>query len=331
MSSPDKLPVESDLTYSGKIINSQFARDIQLGLSAPDKYIPCVYFYDDLGSQYFDQICRLPEYYPSWAETEILSKYSRQIAELCPAITRLIELGSGSSVKTRSVIDAYVKRNKHFEYIPIDVSKNILAESSEVLNRLYPELKVTPLPLRYEDGLKQLRDINDDPKMIMWLGSSIGNYEKSDAVRFVKKIADAMNERDRLLIGIDLIKQSHILERAYNDAAGVTARFNLNILKRINRELDSNFNTDYFTHEAVYNSAKRRIEMYLKSRREQKIWIKKVNMEVYLNSDEYIHTENSYKYSLDEIDQLAEAAGMIVQKQWFDTNRWFSSNLFSLT
>ncbi|MDW7759382.1 MAG: L-histidine N(alpha)-methyltransferase [Acidobacteriota bacterium] len=307
-----------------------FADDVRKGLTAARKSIPCIYFYDSRGSELFEDITRLPEYYLTRSETEILKNNADDIAGLLPTNTLLIELGSGSSVKTRHLIQALLSQNGELEYIPIDVSSDILEESAEKLDRAFPGLEVNPLAVRYKDGIDLIEHRQHNPKLILWLGSSIGNYGKEEAVRFIRHLCERLPAQDRLLIGIDLLKNRNILEPAYNDSRGITAQFNLNLLHRINRELGGHFQIENFRHRAVFNEDKGCVELFLESRREQNVVISSLDLEIRLTDGERIDTEESHKYSLEEIKILADRTNLRLERQWFDHNRWFSVNLFFL-
>ncbi|MEJ2110611.1 MAG: L-histidine N(alpha)-methyltransferase, partial [Acidobacteriota bacterium] len=230
---------------------ARFANAVESGLNQSPKKLPCVYFYDRTGSRIFEQICQQPEYYCTSAETEILNRYATDIAAACENPARIVELGSGSSVKTRILLDAFTKPNKPISYYPIDVSPEILKESSSFLNRTYPSLNVEPIVASYEIGLDKL-DNSEGRTLLIWLGSSIGNFEPKSAVAFLQRNCCRLKNGDRILVGIDLIKDPDVLQAAYNDSAGVTAAFNLNLLARINRELGGDFQLEQFEHQAVF-------------------------------------------------------------------------------
>jgi L-histidine N-alpha-methyltransferase len=306
-----------------------FARDVRIGLSKSPKSLPCIYFYDSAGSRFFEWICRQPEYYCTRAEAEILQKHAGDIAACFSGPTQIVELGSGSSVKTRTLLEAFINSETPTTYLPIDISPGILTESAAGLRRAYPELNVKPIAARYEDGLSLL-DPTHENILLIWLGSSIGNYERERAKKFIAGLSHQLSSGDRLLLGIDLIKDALILEAAYNDRAGITAAFNLNILKRINRELGGNFRIDQFKHRAVFNTALGRIEMYLISCCDQEVWINEPSLNVSFSKGESIHTENSYKYSTGEIEALGKSAGLRLLHQWLDSGQLFSLNLFEV-
>ena len=305
------------------------AGDVRSGLTSSPKRLPCRYFYDREGSLLFEAICRLPEYYLPQAERESLLTSAAEIVSCCPPGAVLIELGSGSATKTRILIEALLLRQEALRYIPIDISRTTLEESSRDLLRDYPALDVTAIACEYQEGLARLNGDADAPKLILWLGSNIGNLDRAEAAHFLGRVGGLMSPADRLLVTIDLRKDRAILHRAYDDSRGVTARFNLNLLARINRELGGHFDLEMFRHQAVYNEERGRIEMYLVSNRSQSVSIDGLGIEVPFAEGEAIHTEDSYKYSLPEIVALAETAGLLVERQWFDGDRHLSVNLLA--
>ncbi|MFC1543197.1 L-histidine N(alpha)-methyltransferase [Candidatus Neomarinimicrobiota bacterium] len=306
-----------------------FAADVHRGLTARTKHLHCVYFYDDRGSQLFEEICQQPEYYPARAEAEILQAHAAELATLLTEDTALIELGSGSSIKTRYLIEAFMERHDSVHYIPIDVSETMLVETTAELRSYYSNLTVEPVVARYEEGLAQIEETHQEPKLVLWLGGSIGNLGKKEAAAFLKNIVHGLTRHDHLMVGIDLFKDKSFLESAYNDSAGLTAEFNLNILNRINNELGGNFNLGNFSHLAVFNEYAGRIEMYLRSNLAQTIRIDDLDLEIKLADGELIHTENSHKYKFEEIETLGLRIGRRLKKQWLDSKRRFSLNLFT--
>ena len=305
-----------------------FANDVDEGLKDTPKHLPCLYFYDYKGSLLFEDICQLPEYYLTRAETEILETYSEEIISYFPSDTLLVELGSGSSIKTQLIIEELLSQHNKALYSPIDISQKMLRESSMLLLEKYPNLEIISVAAEYHEGLRQLDMHNERPKLIIWLGSSIGNFKPEDAIAFIKKVVKILSPNDFFLIGFDLQKEKIRLLKAYNDAQDVTAEFNLNLLSRINRELGGEFDPDKFMHQAVYNEKKNRIEMHLISTCEQEIYIADLNSSYHFNKNERIHTENSYKFSLSDIDNLADQVGIKVFRQWFDSKKDFNLTLF---
>jgi L-histidine N-alpha-methyltransferase len=305
-----------------------FAEDVDEGLSATPKYLPCIYFYDYQGSLLFEKICRLPEYYLTDAEAAILRTFSEEITSYLPPETALVELGSGSCVKTKYIIEELLDQYGKVVYSPIDISRRMLRESTMSLLERYAELEVISVAAEYDEGIRQVETHLDQPKLILWLGSSIGNFEFRDAVEFLKSIVRLLAPEDLFLVGFDLVKARSILENAYNDPMGVTARFNLNLLSRINRELRGEFNLDLFTHRAIYNKRRSRIEMHLVSRCKQDIYVGDLASSYHFDEGETIHTENSHKFTLEAIEAISRQAGMSVVKQWLDDREYFCLALF---
>jgi L-histidine N-alpha-methyltransferase len=308
---------------------TDFAADVRRGLSATPKWLPCLYFYDAAGSQLFEQICDLPEYYPTRTERAILRAHADDLVRRLGGKVDLVELGSGSASKTRLLLEALLRRHGQLRFIPVDISRSILEESSRALVDEYDDLEIFAVAGEYHDGLDYLHDEPGPPRLILWLGSNVGNFVRADAVHFLQRLHAAMRPEDLLLAGIDLRKDEATLIAAYDDAAGVTAAFNRNILVRINRELGGAFALDHFRHEARWDDAEGRVEMHLVSLGAQRVRIDALDESVDFADGESIHTENSYKYSLDEIATLAGACGFTVDGQWFDEQRRFSLNLWT--
>ncbi len=308
---------------------ADFANEVSTGLTASPKRLPCRYFYDRDGSLLFEAICELAEYYLTRAEREILQQRAKEVASEFSGRATLVELGSGSAMKTRILIEAFLRRQGDLRYVPVDISRAMLEETSLALLEDYPALHVIAIAGEYSDGLRELGAMSRDPMLILWMGSNIGNLERPDAAAFLRRVRETMAPGDRLLVGIDLRKDRAVLERAYDDSRGVTAQFNLNILARINRELGGHFDLTAFRHSAVYDEEVGRIEMYLVSTRQQRVPIDRLGLEVPFATGEAVHTENSYKYSVAEIETLAAAAGLGARQQWFDVDRRFSVNLLA--
>lgn len=310
-------------------LRSRFAADVRAGLTAARKRLPCCYFYDDEGSRLFEAICELPEYYLTRAEREILLDQAAELASRFRDDPVLIELGSGSAAKTRVVIDALLRRHGRLRYMPIDISRSALEESTAALLQDYPALEIHAVAGDYLDTLQHLDAPAGRPRLILWLGSSIGNLDRPDAAAFLRRVRGTMSTGDRVLVGIDLRKDRAVLEPAYDDAQGITARFNLNLLARINRELGGRFDLQRFRHHALYDADAGRIEMYLVSTQDQPVRIEDLELTVPFAAGEAVHTENSYKYSMDEIETLASEAGVRIDEQWLDAGRRFSVNLLA--
>jgi dimethylhistidine N-methyltransferase len=307
---------------------AEFATDVAAGLTAKPKHLSCRYFYDGEGSRLFAAICELPEYYLTRAETEILERHARDIASLFQGDVTLIELGSGNAVKTRLLLETLLP-GRRVRYVPIDIWRPVLEESAADLLRRFPPLEIVAVAAEYHEGLRHLRSESDRPRLILWLGSNIGNFTREEAAAFLRRVRDTMTPADRMLVGVDLRKDRAVLEAAYDDAAGVTAAFNLNLLARINHELDGNFDLSAFQHRAIYNEDLGRIEMYLVSTQAQNVTIGRIGLTVRFAAGETIHTENSYKYSLAEIQAVATAAGLQDVRYWQDTAGRFELHLLA--
>ena len=325
-----KYVVDSRLQYfkpHTTEIEKTFAEEISSSLSRDSKFISPKFFYDQKGSGLFEKICSTPEYYPTRTEISILKQLQNELPSFLDDDFRLVELGSGSSVKTRLLLDILTSQN-NIEYFPIDISE-ILAESSEQLLSDYENLTITGIIDTYEGGLKFLKTYDEKKNLIIFLGSSYGNFSPIDGYKFLEKVYSTMKPGDLFLIGLDLVKEKEILESAYNDSQNITAGFNLNVLSRINDELDADFNLDNFSHHAIYNQKDQRIEMYLKSLREQSVVISKSNLELILTKNELIHTEYSHKYRLSEIHDLLDDVGFELKHTWLDEKKHFSLSLVS--
>ncbi len=301
--------------------NSAFADEVIAGLKAKPKTLSPKYFYDDNGSLLFEKICETPEYYVTRTEASILKAHAAEIANANHGKNLVIELGSGSSIKTRYILDAFIKRSPTVTYVPIDVSE-ILIQSGNLLLKDFEGLFVNGIIGEYEQALEIVREIYPQPKILVFLGSSIGNFDLPHAEEFLKKISGSMNNGDSFLIGFDLVKDAEILNAAYNDEEGVTAEFNLNLLRRINKELNSEIEINNFEHTAFFNPVKSRIEMHLISRCDQSFSLNGSG-EISFKKNETIHTENSYKFTDEMIKDLALACGLNITNSWKDKNNYF--------
>lgn len=304
-----------------------FAEDVRKGLSAQQKRFLPKYFYDELGSQLFEAICLLPEYYLTRAENEILARYSDEIVASVDGQKTLVEMGSGSASKTRQIIEALLRRQSDLLFMPVDISATALESSSRILLQSYPRLRIEAYAADYFAGLAELGKKPRARTLALFLGSNISNFDPEEAIRFLKAMRSVLNKGDALLLGADLKKDPAILEAAYNDALGVTSAFNLNVLARINRELAATFDLRSFQHRAFYNEEIGRIEIYIESLANQRVRIEKLDLEVEFTAGELIHTENSYKYDKAGIAQLAAQTGFAVSRTWLDSQERFSSNL----
>jgi len=318
--------IEKNLTYfkpTKTSTTATFADEVRKTLLESEKSISPKFFYDAHGSKIFDEICSLPEYYPYNSETEILKTIEKSLLKYLSDEFHLVELGSGSSVKTRLLIDILLKSQTNLQYFPIDISE-ILDQSAKNLCSDYPNLTITGVVDTFENGLDFIEHYDDKSNLITFLGSSFGNFNQDDGLKFLKKISNLMKSDDLFLMGLDLKKDPKILYDAYNDTQNITAKFNLNVLKRINNELDANFLLHNFEHHAIYDDHKGRIEMYLRSLCNQTVNIPKADLSISLSKDELIHTENSHKFSVSEIESLLINSNFKKLEIWFDSRKHFA-------
>lgn len=307
----------------------EFGHLVARGLTASPKTLPTPYLYDAEGSRLFEAICALPEYDLTRAEAEILTDRAEEIASRFRGPLTIAELGSGSAVKTRILISAFLAEGRDLRYAPVDISHTILESSARALLEEYPRLTILAVAGEYREGLRRLAREADRPRLVLWLGSNVGNFTREDAQGFLRAVKRTLGPADRLLVGIDLRKDPITVQRAYDDPQGVTARFSLNLLARINRELGGRFDLAAFRHRAVYNDPEGRIEIDLLSAVEQVVPIDRLGIEVSFSAGEPVNIEYSYKYSLEEIEDLALGSELRIERQWFDAKRRFSVTLLA--
>ena len=281
--------IQAVLTHPAAPTYSQFGRDVIAGLTARPKTLPPKYFYDEAGAQLFEAITATPEYYPTRCEMEILRDRASEIAQFTPQGSALVEFGSGSSRKARLVLAA---TPGIAAYVPVDISSKMLADEAQTLRRDWPHLRVIPVEADFSEPFTLPPDVAALPRVGFFPGSTIGNFEPHEACAFMRHAGRMLGREAVLIIGVDLIKDADILNAAYDDAAGITAKFNLNLLTRINRELGANFDPAAFSHHAFYNAERHRIEMHLASKKRQKV--KVAGRVIDFRLGETIHTENSY-------------------------------------
>jgi L-histidine N-alpha-methyltransferase len=313
------------------------AEDVRNGLTGPQKRFLPKYFYDELGSQLFEAICLLPEYYLTRAEDEILRHYADEIVASVEGKKTLLEMGSGSASKTRLIIEALLREQDELLFMPVDISASALDSSSRILLQSYPRLRIEAYAADYFAGLAELAKGKSNEQghevrsrertLALFLGSNISNFDYDEAIRFLKAMRSVLDHGDALLLGADLRKDRATLEAAYNDALGVTSAFNLNVLARINRELGGNFDLHKFKHHAFYNEEEGRIEIYIQSLENQRVRIDQLDLEVEFEAGELIHTEYSHKYDEASIDRIASETGFTRTRTWRDSQGRFSSNL----
>jgi dimethylhistidine N-methyltransferase len=307
------------LRYETTEIEPPFARDVVSGLTARPKRLPPKYFYDEAGAQLFEEITALPEYYPTRCELAILRERAADIARFFPEGSALVEFGSGSSKKVRILLAA---APTIAAYVPVDISSEMLSQEAEALRRDHPQLAVLPVEADFTQPFVLPAAVASRARTGFFPGSTIGNFEPHEACAFLRHAGRTLGGGAGLIIGVDLVKEASILHAAYNDAAGVTAKFNLNLLARINRELDGDFDLASFSHKAFYNSVRQRIEMHLVSKQRQKV--KVAGRVIEFRAGETIHTENSYKYTLETFGALARGSGWTPMSVWTDAGGNFS-------
>jgi len=308
--------------------SSSFAEDVRAGLTSRPKVLSPKYFYDELGSHLFEAITALPEYYPTRAEAEILRAHGSEIAAALGGPVRLVELGSGDGQKTRLLIEALLARQGSLEYLPVDISESAIEASARVLLANYPDLRVTAYAGEYQQALHALRkEPASGLTLVLFLGSTLGNLDPEDRPALLRDVRGLLSPGEAFLLGVDLKKSEDVLIPAYDDPLGVTAAFNLNLLGRINRELGGELDLAAFRHRAVYDRQAGRIEMHLESRRAQTVAIRGLGIEVAFEAGETIHTENSYKFDLEQVAALAAGAGFELRRTWTDAAGRFLSSL----
>ncbi|HEV7636330.1 MAG TPA: L-histidine N(alpha)-methyltransferase [Bradyrhizobium sp.] len=297
---------------------SPFAEDVVGDLSRQPKRLSPKYFYDAAGSELFEQITLLPEYYPTRTEVSILRDRAGAIAAAIPQGAALVEFGAGATTKVRLLLNECA----FGAYVPVDISGDFLEAQAAALRKDFPDLGVYPVTADFTAPFALPGAVAAMPKVGFFPGSTLGNFEPHEACAFLRSARDILGQGAEMVIGVDLEKDERVLSRAYNDAAGVTARFNLNVLHRINRELGGNFDLSAFTHRAIYNRERHRIEMHLISRKAQNVRV--MGRSFSFCAGETIHTENSYKYSLERFTALARGTGWTPRECWTDSAGMFS-------
>jgi dimethylhistidine N-methyltransferase len=299
--------------------------DVIAGLSANPRMLPCKYFYDERGAALFQKICELPEYYITRTELDILDRHRDEIASQLGPNVELIGLGTGAGTKTRILIEAL---EKPAAYIPVDISEKQLRKSSALFGKIFPNLEVLPVCADYLQPVVLPSPRHKAARNVVYFpGSTIGNFEPNEALEFLRRVANVCGRRGGLLIGVDLQKDQNVIEAAYNDSAGVTAQFDLNLLARINREIGADFDLSHWRHRATYNSEAGRIEMYLISATDQTVRIQ--DREFHFRADERILTEHSYKHTPEGFIAMASQAGFDFVKLWTDDARLFGIFYFA--
>jgi|AntRauTorcE11898_2_1112593.scaffolds.fasta_scaffold01112_2 dimethylhistidine N-methyltransferase len=315
-------------------VNTPLAKtdsEIIEGLTSDPRYIPSKYFYDDKGSVLFQQIMQMPEYYLTNTELDILRQHRDSIvAEMTRGATRLnlIELGAGDGMKTRTIIDALLRSNKDFSYIPVDISHEAIDRLSDEFTSAYPQLKINPLVQDYESGLHTMRQEPGARNIVLFLGSTIGNFTPQHSEDFLRMVNRNLKNDDMLFIGFDMVKDPDTILKAYNDAANITAKFNYNLLHRINRELKANFNVDCWRHQPVYDVEQKAAKSYLIATKAQKVYFAAADMSISFGQWDFIFTEISQKYNSAMIEQLALRCGFYPYKSFTDVRNHFTDALW---
>ena len=306
----------------------EFAADVRAGLAQPtQKELPSKYLYDDVGSALFEVISRLPEYGLTRADERLLRRHADEMVDLVPGPVAVAELGSGSGKKTRWILEALTRRQRTC-YYPVEISRTALAMCERELRDI-DAVSMVGFEREYLDGLLEVASCRESgqPLLVLFLGSTIGNFDRPAGVKFLAEVRGILHAGDSLLLGTDLEKPAAQLLRAYDDELGVTAAFNLNLLARVNRELDADFNLSQFAHVARINPAARSVEMHLQSRRPQTVTIPAAEIVVEFREGETIWTESSHKYSTEEIVETARVSGFACVAQWIDEEWSFAENL----
>ena len=304
------------------------AADVMRGLTTRRKTLPSKYFYDQRGAELFDAICDLPEYYLTRIDTGLLREHAGELVTFTSP-TDVIELGSGAARKTRCILDACARAERVVRYVPIDVSETQLLETARSLRREYPGLRVHGIAADYERHLDRIPP--GVRRLVLFLGSTIGNFTPQEAEGFVRGVAAQLSPGDSILIGMDLVKPVEVLHAAYNDSAGLTAEFNRNILRVVNRELGADFVPEEFEHVAFFHSGASQIEMHLRAARDHRVHIADLDLEVAFTAGETIHTEISRKFRRAEAESLFAAAGCRLARWWTDEREYFAEALGVVT
>jgi len=321
-----------DKEVSSPQVQQKFAKDVLEGLSRLPKSLPCKYIYDKQGTDLFQQIMALPEYYLTNCEIEILKSYGKDMMNMIGyQQINLVELGAGNGEKTRILVQELMKKKAEFTMIPIDISQWAIDTFTRNMKARIPGIRIKGLVSEYFKGLRWLSNQNKQSNVVLFLGSNIGNFEPPEADTFLSSLWNACNDRDFLLIGFDLKKEIPVLLDAYNDSQGITDLFNLNLLSRINRELGGHFDLEQFKYQSNYDSVSGSIKSYLISQQNQSVMIDKLNRSFSFETGESIHTESSTKYQLEDIEDLARRNGFSIIHHFFDSRRYFADSLWQVT
>lgn len=310
-------------------LDQAFASDVLVGLSQIPKKLSSRYFYDERGSRLFQRIMDQPEYYLTACEFDILESQTDVFSSLMEGESfNLVELGAGDGRKTSILLDHFLQKNFAFQYIPIDISESSMKTLTNLLNAKFPELTSKGIVAEYFDGLKWLNQMNAQRNMVLFLGSNLGNFDKAHSRAFLHNLWNALNDGDFAVIGFDLKKDIDLMLKAYNDAEGVTAKFNLNLLSRINHELGGDFDLEKFQFHSSYDVFTGAMESYLVSKEKQAVYIKAISQRFSFEAWEPIHTEYSYKYLESDIQELAAETSFVIEKQLYDSKKFFVDSIW---
>lgn len=308
-------------------VDHEFASDVREGLTDDPKHVPPKWLYDERGSKLFEQITELDEYYLTDVERSIFEDHAEDIVARCPRGSDLVELGAGSADKTRHLLAALVDRQGDTVFQPIDISRKAIEMAQQRVESQFDRVEVVPIVGDYAEGLRRLRD-TEQARLIAFIGSSIGNIPMDEQRDLLQSVHDAMRPDDRFLLGTDMRKDTSTLLPAYDDSEGVTAEFTLNLLRRINRELDADFDLDRFEHRAVFEEDKSAVVIYAESQADQTVTVGALDLTVDFAEGERIHVEDSHKYTEPMLDRIVGAVGLEREASWYDENGWFGEHLF---
>lgn len=312
-------------------IQNELAEAVAKGLTEKPKSLPSWLFYDDNGDRIFQEIMAMPEYYLTNCELDILKAHKNNLLEILKRESKqikLIELGAGDGIKTEVLLKHFLKNKLDFEYNPVDVSAAVLEQLETRLMKNLPHLQIESKNQRFKDAFLEMRSNQQDRKFVLFMGANIGNFSIDDAQLFINQISRQLNQGDYLMVGFDLKKSPRIIQKAYDDPHGITSRFNLNLLQRLNNNLNANFDLDQFEHYSYYDITSGASKSYLVSKIEQKVQLKDLDLEVNFDKAEYIHTEVSQKYDMVMIEKMAEIANLSIKESYFDKDKYFSDVLF---
>ena len=325
--------IDLSRTEDGTNSTVTFARDVAEGLSQEPKSLPSRYFYDAAGSKLFQDIMALPEYYLTRCEFQVLTENREEMVRQFAAngFFHLIDLGAGDALKTKILLRELNEQKSTFDYVPVDISGDAMRQLSKSLHQDMPSVDVQAVVGEYFPALEWLQENKSERKVVLFLGSNIGNFKADESKHFLQRICSNLSPGDKLLMGIDLRKDPDTILSAYNDASGVTAEFNLNLLRRINRELGGEFDVDQFRHYPIYNPHEGVMRSFLVSKKEQDVYIHATGQTIHFDAWEAIHTENSHKYSLQQVSELGEACGFTVESVFQDEACRFADVLFTVS